>query len=525
MIRISNILLKSLLVFATFCTIACTSNFKDINTPPYDAVDLTPDDYNVRAALISLQGWVLSTDEHTFQFVNMMCGNSLGGYLTESKADWGEKISTYNAPADWTKPAFEEIISGVYIAYQELLSATEDEIPISIAKIIRVAALQPIADIYGPIPYSKVGQDGALNAPYDSVENVYKLMFEELTDAIDKLTARSTEALNPLSDKIYGGNLVQWIKFANSHKLRMAMRLVYVDEALAKNMAFEAINHPMGTLNENADNAQFVHPSDSNLYYKEMSKDGWGDYRVSAEIISYMMGYNDPRISLYFLPSTFGSADLPGGFYGLRRGLIGADSGRGVGYSNLKVDMSTPLVWMNAAEVAFLKAEVALRWADSGLDAKVWYEKGVSLSFSDWSASGVEDYLADDVSIPVEYTDPLMSYSTSLEEIPTIAYNVADEFEVNFERIITQKWLANWRCTGLEGWAEFRRTGYPRLLPVPNNQSGGIILEDEFPRRLPYPQSEFIQNAKNYNYAVSNLLKGPDNLATRIWWDNNANTK
>jgi hypothetical protein len=77
----------------------------------------------------------------------------------------------------------------------------------------------------------------------------------------------------------------------------------------------------------------------------------------------------------------------------------------------------------------------------------------------------------------------------------------------------------------VEGWFEFRRTGYPKLMPTGANLSNGVIAENGFARRLPYPINELTNNAENYRKAVSEHLGGADNMATRVWWDCNPNTK
>ena len=122
---------------------------------------------------------------------------------------------------------------------------------------------------------------------------------------------------------------------------------------------------------------------------------------------------------------------------------------------------------MNAAEVAFLKAEGALRGWTMGATAKQLYEDGVKLSFEQHNADGVDAYLADNTSTPALYKDPVnpaFSYAGTAPTI-TVKWDDSAEFEVNLERIITQKWIANFPL-GLEAWAEYRRTGYPLLMPV-----------------------------------------------------------
>ena len=107
-------------------------------------------------------------------------------------------------------------------------------------------------------------------------------------------------------------------------------------------------------------------------------------------------------------------------------------------------------------------------------------------------------------------------YEGSLSSITVKWDNDADQ-ETKLERIITQKWIALY-YNGNEAWAELRRTGYPKLIPVAANLSGGIIKDNEGPQRLTYPQEEYTNNTVNVTSAVNNLLGGPDNMATRLWW-------
>ena len=85
--------------------------------------------------------------------------------------------------------------------------------------------------------------------------------------------------------------------------------------------------------------------------------------------------------------------------------------------------------------------------------------------------------------------------------------------------IITQKWIANWPL-GNEAWADYRRTGYPKLLPATSegNLSGGIVDSEKGARRMPYPSEEYTSNTENVQEAVNSYLGGPDNMATDVWW-------
>ena len=104
----------------------------------------------------------------------------------------------------------------------------------------------------------------------------------------------------------------------------------------------------------------------------------------------------------------------------------------------------------------------------------------------------------------------------------TIAW-AEGQTEANLERIIVQKWIAIFPL-GMEAWAEHRRTGYPRLLPVENNLSGGTVDSRYGARRLTYPSEEYSENSANVEAAVSMLNAtsvsgGGDTMGTRVWWD------
>ena len=88
------------------------------------------------------------------------------------------------------------------------------------------------------------------------------------------------------------------------------------------------------------------------------------------------------------------------------------------------------------------------------------------------------------------------------------------------ERIIIQKWIANW-LLGNEAWADYRRTGYPHLIPATSdgNKSGGEVDSKRGARRMRYPLDEYVSNAGNVEDAVANYLNGPDKMSTDLWWD------
>ncbi len=509
------------LALACAASASCTGNYLDINTNPYEATEkqIAADDYVIQGALKNMLGYVVPVQEHQFQFMDVLCGSTLGGYLAEQKG-WETKISTYNPNDEWCAYSFENVIPGFYGAYIQLTTSTSDEVALAVAEIAKVAVFSQLTDMYGPIPFSQIGIDGSLVAPYDSQEDIYSKSFEALTNSVSVLSEKYTEKLNSNADIVFHGDLTKWIKYANTLKLRMALRIVYANPTLAQQMAEEAANQTFGTMDSNSDNAKFTH-STQNLYYLTCLQ--WGDYRAAADIVCYMNGYKDPRRSAFFTESSYSGNT----YAGWRRGTRMADSNGGNGCSNMKVTTSDEMYWMNAAEAMFLKAEGALRgWNMGGGTAQSYYEEGIKLSFAQWNVQGVDDYIEDAVSVPDNYTDLSgKGYDATISGAPTVAWEEGADFEKNFEKIITQKWIANWRTTGVEGWSEFRRTGYPRLLTAGVNLSGGTIAEDAYARRLKYPVNELTNNSDHYKTAVSSQLKGADNMATRTWWDCNPRTK
>lgn len=497
---------------------ACTANYQDDNTNPYEATadDMAKDDYMLRSTLVAMQGCVIPTDANHYQYVECLMGGSYSGYLADSGA-WTGKFSTFDPQQFWVQYTFNNTIPNVFINLGNLQSRTDNEVLLAVADILKVAAMHRIADIYGPIPYSQIGADGKTEAPYDSLRDVYLRFFEELDHAVEVLTAHKDETFSAYADKVYSGRVVEWIKLANSLRLRLAMRLSSVEPETAKTQAVAAITHSVGTMSSNDDNAWMTvtkHPLRVVAY--EYNK---GDSRVGADITAFMNGYNDPRREQYFTLSTF--TDEENDYIGVRTGLPTYSEAKN--FSNVNIEegsfLYTHLLWMNAAEVAFLKAEAALRgWYGTPSDVRTWYETGVRLSFEQWGATGVDAYLKG-TSAPQAYIDPKTPANNGTPGTSIcVQWDDGATLQENLERIITQKWIACFPL-GQEGWAEFRRTGYPRLMGAVYSYGSEITDKQAGARRMRYPESEYQENRQYLMQAISEYLNGPDNLATRLWWD------
>ena len=513
---------------------ACTDSFESYNTNEHEATEemLSHDNLKTGAFFTQLQRNVVLFDDGTnlssdYQVSQGLTSDIYSGYYAPT-GTWysGAHNGSYYFITNWIEKTFTSGFSGIMPAWESIVEvAREQDLPeiSALATVVKVEAMHRVADAYGPIPYLNYGS-GSLENDYDALDQVYETFFAELDSAIDILTNYVTG--NPDAtiladyDLIYGGNARKWVRFANTLRLRLAMRVVYADPSLARAEAEKSVSNSIGVITGSDERASLKHTSNLTYYhplYDIAYNFNAGEARMGASMDAYMNGYNDPRLDAYFVP-----AAEDGGFHGVRLGIETSVWTKYVGdnISNLKVDESTTeIVWMTAAESYFLRAEGALRGWDMGGSARDFYEEGIRMSFEENGVTGADNYIADDTSTPIAFTDHAegSGLNAAAPATVTIAWNSTSAFEENLERIITQKWIALYP-DGPEGWAEFRRTGYPKLFPVVKNNSSGSIDTNGQVRRIPFPQSEYTNNSKGVQVGVS-LLGGQDNGGTKLWWD------
>lgn len=407
---------------------------------------------------------------------------------------------------------------------------------LAVKKILKVITAARVSDNHGPVVYSKYEKPNPNGTTdFDSQQDAYNYFVADLTSAIaDLQKVLATSATQNVEDKtslknadlVYGGNMAQWAKLANSLKLRLAMRMSYADPAKSKQYAEEALSSSAGLITDNADNA-LISVGQSELSFIIYS---WGDCLIGAPLMAYMNGYNDPRLSAYAIPAK--DTDVQGKYIGVRQGidLLNGKSTYGA-FSQPQAKAASgdyfsgtdgKMKLFTAAETWFLKAEAALRGYAGAGDIQTSYTIGVQQSFGEWGKSAnVAAYLADTTSTEAPYVDPKNTANNVAVGNPqlstiTIAWNNADTNERKLERIITQKWLSLYP-NGPEAWAEQRRTGYPILFKVRKNDSGGLISTEAMIRRIPFT-IDTKTSLYNYQQAVQ-TLSGPDTGGTKLWWD------
>lgn len=516
-------LMLSLLALA-----GCTKDFEKFNTDNTGVTgeQLIPDYNNIGGFFPEMQYAIVPNDPSGRNSRQGMLGEyhvncGFAGYLTECYPE--EAPSTSYSFAGWHSfgvffVGYNSVMAPFNHLRNEGVSSSSPHFW-AVALTLLAAEMHKVTDVYGPVPFSKYGMGGT-SVAYDSQQSIYMELFKSLDTAVANFKAYIAAYPNATPfkkfDVIYGGDYKKWLKYANSLRLRLAMHIVKVDAVTAQQQALKAIDPENGgVFTSNADNA--VAPTTLNLMWA-----GSAGYtiRVGASIVTFMDGYSDPRIPEYFEKSELD----PNKFIGLKVGSIMHNYLDLIQFSNIstKITQTTPGVLMRASEISFLRGEGVLRGWNMGGSAQSFYEEGIRLSMEEYGvgSAAVGNYINDETSTPTDHVDPLepLNNSTALSTI-TIKWEEGASNEEKLERIITQKWIALYP-DGTEGWANFRRTGYPKLLPVTESQnhSGGTIDTDVQVRRWPYPVSEYTNNVAEVEKAIT-LLGGPDHGGTRVWWD------
>lgn len=518
--------------------------FDDFNTDPYSVKP----EYQ-KGDWLYLGGYITQMEKSIyynannydwdFQIGQNLSADIFSGYMAPPTPFGGDRNNAnYQLMGGWNVWTFKYHNEGVMAPWLELKKLTKDQNEFlevyAVSNLLKVAGMMRSTDTYGPIPYSKFGE-GGVSVAYDSQEAVYKQFFKEIDEAMSILdqfvvSDRKDVKAIKLYDIVYKSDYNKWRKYGNSLRLRLAIRISKVEPALAKAEAEKAVKHPAGVIEDNKEN--FIVPTETMKNPLNILAYAYNDIRMSADMESILLGLKDPRIEVFFAPAT--KDGIKGQFKGIRQGISVVDKSLREGFSNLGEawkmgnENKNDICLLNAAEVAFLRAEGALRGWDMGGSAGDLYESGIRHSFQYWQVGSPDAYLQGTTK-PIAYIDPAMvdangNHTTEYDSEPvstvTVKWDESASKEEKLEKIITQKWISVFP-DGMEAWAEFRRTGYPKQFPMIVNYSSGTIDSNVKIRRLPFSDDERRDNTAEVQKAES-LLKGPDNGGTQVWWDTNA---
>jgi hypothetical protein len=497
----------SLLLGALFY--GCTENFDETNTNPTKITALGAGEYGMMFAKAE------SVPFASYQISQNLFADLYAQYFALTASYF--QSDRYTMRFDWLTGHWNPPYTQGVPQLKTIMEQTEGKLPAenALAKIWWVFMFHRVTDYYGPIPYFQAGTD-AKTIPYDPQDKIYDDFFKKLAEATAVLNQNKEAKPFANYDAIYRGDVEKWIKFANTLRLRLALRISDVDPARAKTEAEAAVAG--GVMTDVADDAMLKvsgKGSDINTFNQITN---WNEFRMSAAMESALKGYDDPRLPQYFQP-----AQATGTYEGLRNGLLPADQGLPLNTPNQNSNVAprftvanqntNPQDVMHAAEAYFLRSEGALNgWAMGG-DAQALYESGIRTSLNQWGTT-------DNAKITAYLNSPATPIAPQDQQnsrpLSTIPVKWGATPEVQREQINTQKWLALYP-DGFEAWANFRRSDYPRLYPVVASDNADVPA-GTFIKRIPFITLEKQTNGAAVQQAEA-LLGGPDKASTRLWWD------
>ncbi len=364
----------------------------------------------------------------------------------------------------------------------------------AIYRIFRAYMFLRLTDLWGAIPYSEaLNVINDQNEPdftpvYDSQSSIYMDILSELELASEALDSASPSI--GVQDHYYQGDVDRWRRFANSLRLRMAMRISDVEPEMAQQILQELVSEGELILDD-FESAGFPHNGAARSPFYELDNTAQGMYHPGAFLLDMLVSDQDPRVSRYADHSPesviFGTFQ----YVGVESFMLSSEIDPNVindftrSYINeyfLDAELKSNV--FSASETHFLLAESALKGWASLESAQVHYENGVR---SHMERLGVEQ-----------------------DEIE-VYLNAAGAFDGSLEQIITEKWKTFVYTDAIELYNEWRRTGYPIIL----NAEGEPVDENNVPKRLAYPATEVSLNAEN----VAAVGYGINDFSTPMWWD------
>ena len=475
--KVTNIITLIIVLSTIF---ACTKDFEELNNNP-NAPEKVPTSY-------------LMTNAQTF-IMRSLRGNGLGSRMGMLYSQYWSQLaltdeSRYYTFSGLTNNAFRDLYLNMYDLQDIINKCNENpseysssgfpENQIAAATIMKVYTFHIMTDIWGDIPYFEALNPKEYSTPkYDKATDIYNSLIEELFNASNMINVSQPGVKG---DIIYDGDMLKWKRFANSLIMRIALRSEKID--IVRTAALEAFQ-------SNDDNAQFQYaitgPAINPLYVDWIQDNYLGkQFAVSKTLIDYMLSNNDTLRLAAYATNLENNPDEPVLYRGLTYGLSNTNSiiefFSGVSLQTEKVyaaNAFTPL--MNYDEVLFILAEID--------NDEMKFREGIKNSAINWGVNN--------------------SAATVLSN--SISYN-------GLESIIYEKWTANY-LQGIQGWSEFRRTGFPVLLgPIDGNHPSAKVGDLVVPNRRPYPLDESQLNKTNYDKAVEGLIDPGGQQQTPMFW-------
>ena len=382
----------------------------------------------------------------------------------------------------------------------------------AIAGLESAYTFQVLTDAFDKVPFTEALQGANNTQPkFDEGPVVYDGIIAMINQSVAKINADGVNVGQ--QDIVFGGNMDQWRRFANTLKLKIFLRQVYVPsrQAAAQDSIRAMYTREAAFLGatENAQVGVFSsNPQNGNpLYLAEVFNSSGikNNIIASQTIIGYLEDTNDPRIDYFFdKPTAAGLTSHVGTLQG--QAIVGGtdDISKKSTPSKSKIDApSSPVIFISGAESLFLQAEASLRGLGAAGNAKSLYNAAITASFA---RLGVPQT----TTVTTPGTPPVTTVTHVLDNFlasPDVDFNNTPSDEAKLERIITQKWVSMSGTEGFEMWTELRRTKYPSFV---SGTAYSDLPGKTFAKRLIYPISETSRNA---NAPQVELAYVP------VWWD------
>jgi hypothetical protein len=399
-------------------------------------------------------------------------------------------VSTTNFDRTW-RMLYSDALQDI----QEMLNLTQGKQSqnsyTAIALLMKAYAFQLATDAFGDVPLTQAATPNVTNPTYTPQQQVYDSIISYVNRAISLIDVHA-EVTPGSDDLIFEGDMEQWLRFANTFKLRVHMRLSLVAPQKAA-AGIQTLNNAL-FLEDDAQIAYSAVGGNQNPLFSEILGLGRTQNLVASRTVaSYMTQNKDPRADVFFNryrnPTTGVDSiiGIPQGSYRTNTRVVSFPSP--VVGANGQIDQSAnaPVKFMSAAESYFLQAEAVVRgWLNVGKPALSLFQQGIRASFASYNVPGVETYIT---------TSPAAQWPSGTT--------------AQLRAIIIQKWLAMTGNQGFEAWTEWRRTGYPDFFTI---SRASTLTDNRMPARLLYPSSEVTQNL---NFPGIKLIYEP------VWWDVN----
>ena len=519
---------KIIYLFLIVCSfLSCTKGFEKINSDPNNPTIVEPDFLLTSSILntMNLYGgnmnWVVF-----FNYTHHFSGFQ-GEFQRYTYSNSSNNTYWRNTYIECLQP-----VRQIEVKYKDNPGYRNR---VAIARIWQAYIFSNAVSIWGGIP-KNLALNGEPRVPYEKEEDIYYALLDELKELADTIDFDGDKD-NANADKIYKGDLLKWKKFANTLRLRLAMRISNPapngNPEVAQKVVAEIFQDQQNTIINQAEtaaaswgtNSETWNPLYDRVVYNFTANQATIPV-LNESLVYHTVPYNDPRIAIYAKPATqgpqigkfFGQNISYGGGGGYASGQTNPHTGlKQVDYSQIgerftKADAE--YVFLSYAEACFLKAEAALKgwWGTTAAAEQLYYE-GIDASFNRYGLStaqattykntpGIKWGTASDTAgREAQFQDWLQICSSF---IPAGDY---------FRQIVMQHWLAI-PMQGVDAWALLRRTRVLEFQPQFATYDGDYKY---LPQRLIYPSDEVQTNPDEVQKAVS-WLNGPDDLFTKLWF-------